>query len=72
MNHRMRLGVVVCPKCKQVKGVDLSKKTSRCPRCGHLLVIPKLKIFYETDSQKQLRQAIGLLNAKLDGKSKTL
>jgi len=29
----------------------------------------KLKIFYETDSQEKLRQAIGLLNAKLDENS---
>jgi ssDNA-binding Zn-finger/Zn-ribbon topoisomerase 1 len=68
----MRLGIVVCPKCKQAKGIDLSKKTSRCPRCGRVLHIKKLKIFYETDSQEQLRQAVGSLNAKLDNKSITL
>jgi phage FluMu protein Com len=67
----MRLGVIVCPRCKQVKGVDLSKKTSKCPRCGHMLNLTKLKIFYETDSQDKLREAIGLLNAKRDGKSIT-
>jgi transposase-like protein len=62
----MRLGVIVCPKCKQAKGVDLSKKTSRCPRCGRVLNVLKLTIFYETESQDELRQAIGLVNAKLD------
>jgi hypothetical protein len=67
----MRLGVVVCPKCRLVKGVDLAKKTSRCLRCGHTLVLTKTKIFYETDSQEKLRQAIGILNAKLEGKSIT-
>jgi hypothetical protein len=68
----MRLGVIVCPKCKQAKGIDLSKKTTRCPRCGSLLNVTKLTIFYETESQDELRQAIGRLNAKLDGKSITL
>jgi hypothetical protein len=67
----MRYGVVVCPKCKLVKGVDLSKKTSRCLRCGHTLVLSKIKIVYSTDSQEELRRAIGLLNARLDGKSIT-
>ena len=65
----MRLGVVVCPQCKQVKGVDLSSKTTKCAGCGKTLTLEKLKIFYETDSQEKLRQAIGLLNAELDGKS---
>ena len=65
----MRLGVIVCPQCKQVKGVNLSSKTTRCAGCGKTLTLEKLKIFYETDSQEKLRQAIGLLNAELDGKS---
>ena len=65
----MRLGVIVCPQCKQVKGVNLSFKTTKCAGCGKTLTLEKLKIYYETDSQEKLRQAIGLLNAELDGKS---
>ena len=67
----MRLGVIVCPQCKQVKGVNLTSKTTKCAGCGKTLVLEKLKIFYETDSQEKLRRAIGLLNAELDGKSVT-
>jgi len=65
----MRLGVIVCPQCKQVKGVDLSSKTTKCVGCGKTLTLEKLKFFYETQSQEKLRQVIGLLNAELDGKS---
>ena len=65
----MRLGVIVCPQCKQVKGVNLSSKTTKCAGCGKTLTLEKLKIYYETESQEKLRQAIGLLNAELDGKS---
>jgi hypothetical protein len=65
----MRLGVIVCPQCKQVKGVNLSSKTTKCAGCGKILTLEKMKIYYETDSQEKLRQAIGLLNAELDGKS---
>lgn len=62
----MRYGIIVCPACKQVKGLDLSSKTTKCIRCGKTLLLKQLKIFYKTDSQEQLRQAIGQLNAKLD------
>jgi hypothetical protein len=65
----MRFGVIVCPQCKQVKGLNLSSKTTKCIRCGKTLQMKKLKIFYETDSQEKLQQAIGLLNAKLDENS---
>jgi len=65
----MRFGVIVCPQCKQVKGIVLSSQTTKCIRCGRTLQMKKLKIFYETDSQEKLRQAIGLLNAKLDENS---
>jgi hypothetical protein len=68
----MKLGVIVCPKCKQVKGVNLSSKTTRCTRCGKNLELKKLKIFYTTGSQEKLRQMIGLLNAELDKKSDTM
>jgi len=64
----MRFGLIACPKCKQVKGVDLSSKTTKCIRCGKTLQMKKLKIFYKTESQEKLRKAIGLMNAKLERK----
>ncbi len=64
----MIYGVIVCPKCKQVKGVDLASKTTKCPRCGKVLKIDKLKIFYKTTSHEKLQNAIGLMNAKFDGR----
>ena len=64
----MKFGVIVCPNCKKVKGVELSCKTTKCPRCGKVLWLENLKIFYKTDSQEELQQAIGLMNADLDGR----
>ena len=61
----MRFGVIVCPQCNHVKGVDLSSMTTKCIRCGKTLQMKKLKIFYETESQEKLRKAIGLLNAEV-------
>ena len=66
----MKFGIIVCPKCKKVKGIDLSNKTTRCIRCGKILSIEKLKILYKTNSEQKLRDAIGLVNAELDGKLK--
>jgi len=68
MINIMKFGVIVCPKCKKVKGVDLSKKTTKCHGCGKILTIDKLKIFYKTTSQEKLQKAIGLMNAKFDGR----
>jgi hypothetical protein len=67
----MRLGAIICPNCTQVKGVDLSKQTTRCIRCGKTLHLKKLTIFYATESQEQLRHAIGLLNAEIQKKHGT-
>jgi len=64
----MKFGIIVCPKCKKTKGADLSFKTTRCPRCGKILVLEKLRILYKTDSEQKLREAIGLFNAEIDGK----
>jgi len=64
----MKFGVIVCPNCKKVKCVELSCKTTKCPRCGKVLRLENLKIFYKTDSQEELQQAIGLMNADLDGR----
>jgi hypothetical protein len=64
----MKYGVIVCPKCNSSKAVELYYKTSRCNRCGKILVIDKLKIFYKTNSKQDLIQAIGLINAQIDGK----
>ena len=66
----MKFGVVVCPHCKKVKGVDLSCNTTKCLQCGKVLRLEHIKIFYQTDSRGELQQAIGLVNAKLNGKLK--
>ena len=64
----MKFGVIVCPKCKKVKGIDLSNKTTKCYGCGKVLTIQKLNVLYTTTSQEELKRAIGLVNARLDGK----
>ena len=66
----MKFGIVVCPRCKNVKGVNLSFKTTRCIGCGKILLLKKIRIMYQTNSEHELKQAIGLINAEKDGKLK--
>ena len=58
----MKYGVIVCSKCKSVKGVLLSNKTTKCIRCGKNIKIDKVKIFYKTNSPEELRNYIGIVN----------
>ncbi len=60
-----RYGVVVCTKCGNAKGVDLGTKTTKCPHCRRRLIINKLTVFYRSDSQKNIAQVVGELNAKI-------
>jgi PHP family Zn ribbon phosphoesterase len=64
----MKFGIVVCSRCKKAKVVDLSRETTKCHRCGKVLRLEKLRILYETDSEHKVRQALGLVNAEMDGK----
>ena len=65
----MRLGVIICPQCKYVKGVNLTSKTTKCTCCGKTLQLKKLKVVYETESQETLRQMIGFVRVKQKGKA---
>jgi hypothetical protein len=64
----MKYGIIICPKCKRSKGVILNYKTTKCNICGKLLKFNKIRVLYKTNSQKELRHAIGLINADLVGK----
>jgi len=66
----MKYGIIVCSKCKNPKAVILTHKTTRCIRCGKVLKLDKLKIFYKTNSEREIRYYLGLINAELAGKKK--
>ena len=63
----MKYGVVVCPKCRNPKAVLLSFKTSKCTRCNKVLNIDKLKVIYISNSESEVRNIIGLINADKNG-----
>ena len=66
----MKYGIIVCPRCKKTKGVDLLRKSTKCIGCGKVLQLDKTKILYKTNSRHELQNAIGVVNADMDGKLK--
>jgi hypothetical protein len=61
----MRFGVIVCPECRKVKAADLSFQTTRCINCNKVINLKNVRILYKSDSQEQIRQVIGKINAEL-------
>ena len=64
----MKFGIVVCPRCKKAKVVDLSCKTTKCHRCGKVLSLEHLRILHKSNSDQKIRRALGLVNAEMDGR----
>ena len=52
------LGVISCPKCKRVCGVDLSYKTKNCARCNYTMKISKVRIWVKTEDRNELADLI--------------
>lgn len=52
------LGVVSCPKCKRVCGVDLEYKSKKCARCDYKMIISKVRIWVKTDDKNDLAELI--------------
>ncbi|HVO77858.1 MAG TPA: DUF1922 domain-containing protein, partial [Methanomassiliicoccales archaeon] len=58
-------GVVVCPKCKKARGVVLGSARAKCPRCGHSIDLSKARVFYKTEKQAELAEAVKKMNDRL-------
>ena len=61
----MKYGIIVCPKCKRSKAVNLSNKTTKCIRCGKVLTLDKIRILYKTNSESELQNKMYIINKSL-------
>ena len=52
------LGVISCPKCKRVCGVDLKHKSKKCARCNYTMNISKVRIWVKTNDSNDLAELI--------------
>jgi len=59
-------GVVVCPRCKQAKGVDLKQKTTTCA-CGFEIRIVSSRVRARADTARELAPLVGRVSAELAG-----
>lgn len=59
-------GVVVCPRCKRVKGVDLKQKTTTCV-CGFEIRIAPSRVRARADTARELAPLVGQVSAELAG-----
>ena len=59
------LGVVSCPKCKRVCGVDLSYKTKNCARCNYTMKISKVRIWVKTEDRNDLADLINKVRKEI-------
>ena len=57
-------GIVVCPRCKRAKGVNLERKTTTCD-CGFEIRIAKSRKPFETSDARELAGAVGRIQAEL-------
>lgn len=59
-------GVVVCPRCKRAKGVDLKQKTTLCA-CGNEIHLAPARIRGRAATARELAPLVGQVNAELAG-----
>lgn len=58
-------GVIVCPHCTLVLGADLDMARVTCPRCGGKVAVRKAKVYFRTDSSKELAEAVRQVGERL-------
>jgi len=59
-------GVVVCPRCKRVKGVNLKQKTTTC-QCGFEIHVVPARIRARAETARELAPLVGKVSAELAG-----
>ena len=47
-------GIICCPKCKFVTGIDLQFKTKKCIKCNFSINLKKVHIIFKTEDSKKL------------------
>lgn len=59
-------GVIVCPRCKRAKGVDLKQKTTTCA-CGFEIHVAPSRIRARAGTARELAGLVGRWNAEIAG-----
>ena len=60
------LGVIICSKCSRVQGADLKSAHVSCSRCGARIDTKKAKVYFSTESPKELAEAVRQISEQMD------
>ncbi len=63
------LGVISCPKCKNVCGINLEQKSKKCIKCDYTIKIKKVRIWVKTTNNSNLPKLIMKVKEKIDTQS---
>ncbi len=59
-------GVIVCPRCKRAKGVDLKQKTTTCA-CGFEIRLVPARVRARADTARELAPLVGQVSVEIAG-----
>jgi len=59
------LGIISCPKCKHVCGVDLDYKSKKCAKCDYKMNINKVRIWVKTNDNLDLPELINKVKKEI-------
>jgi len=63
------LGVISCPKCKNVCGIDLEQKSKKCIKCDYTIKIKKVRIWVKTIEHSNLPELIKKVKKEIENPS---
>ncbi len=61
----MKFNVILCPRCKTVKGALAGTKTTNCARCGKKINLKKARVLTKVDYESQLARVVREINMKI-------
>lgn len=63
------LGVISCPKCKNVCGINLEQESKKCIKCNYTIKIKKVRIWVKTTENSNLPGLIKKVKEKIESQS---
>ena len=59
-------GVICCPKCRFVTGVDLQFKSKKCIKCNYNITLKKVRIIFKTGDTSEIGNLIEITRKKVE------
>tara|TARA_B110000116_G_scaffold129999_1_gene112816 strand:+ start:1175 stop:1387 length:213 start_codon:yes stop_codon:yes gene_type:complete len=63
------LGVISCPKCRNVCGIDLEQKSKKCIKCNYNIKIKKVRIWVKTIERSNIPELVKKVKEEIENPS---